>query len=74
MAQPGEQKLQGDLIVASQNLKGQQQRWRGAISKVWSARTGENGVKLSEGRAGWDIGKKLFPLRVGNRQGSRQCP
>ena len=50
-------RLQGDLIVAFQYLKG-------ATGKMGSDRTGCNSFKLKHGRFRLDIRKKFFLVRV----------
>ena len=37
----------------------------GLWNRTWSDRIRGNGFPLAEGRDGWDIGKELFPVRVG---------
>ena len=41
-----------------------QERWRETITRAWSDRTKENGFTVTEGRAGWDIGKEFLPVTV----------
>lgn len=44
---------------------GRSQQGQGLFMGAWSGRTGENGFKLPEGRARWDIGMELLPGRGG---------
>ena len=48
-----------------QCLKGLQESCRGSWDKGWRGRTRGNGFPLPQDRDGWDIGKELFPGRVG---------
>ena len=48
-----------------QDLKELARRIEGDFSEGWSARTRVNGFRLTESRVRWDIGKELFPGRVG---------
>ncbi|KAK4829575.1 hypothetical protein QYF61_005675, partial [Mycteria americana] len=58
-------RLQGDLIVALQYVKGAYKRdGERLFTKVCSDRTRSNGFKLKEGRFRLDIRKKLFTMRV----------
>jgi len=61
-------RLQGDLIVAFQYLKGaykQEGKW--FFIRVDSDRTRGNGFKLGQGRFRWDIRRKFFTQRVVKR-------
>ena len=58
-------KLQGDMIVAFQYLKGahkQEGKW--LFTRVDSDRTRGNGFKLRQGRLSLDIRRKFFTQRV----------
>ncbi|PKU48616.1 hypothetical protein llap_1068 [Limosa lapponica baueri] len=58
-------RLQGDLIVAFQYLKGHYRRDREVFFiRECRDRTRRNGFKLEEGRFRLDIGKKFFTVRV----------
>ncbi|KAJ7395990.1 hypothetical protein BTVI_149505 [Pitangus sulphuratus] len=61
------EKLQGDLIVAFQYLKGADKKdGEKLFTRVWSDRPRRNGFTLTEGRVRGDTGKKLFPVKVGH--------
>ena len=58
-------RLQGDLTVAFQYLKGaykQEGKW--LFMRAYSDRTRGNDLKLRQGRFRWDIRRKFFPQRV----------
>jgi len=58
-------RLQGDLIVISQYLKGTYKKDGDKLfSMACCDRTKGNGFKLKEGRFRLDIGKKIFMMRV----------
>ena len=58
-------RLQGDLRVALQYLKGSYRKGRDELfSMVCGDRTRGNGFKLKEGRFRLDIRKKSFTMRV----------
>jgi len=58
-------RLQGDLIVAFQYLKGAYNKDGDRLfSRAFSDRTRRNGFKLKEGRFRPDIRKKFFIVRV----------
>jgi len=58
-------RLQGDLIVAFQYLKGAYRKdAEGLFTRVCSDRTRGNGCRLKEGRFRLDIRKKFFTMRV----------
>ena len=58
-------RLQGDLIVAFQYLKGAYRKaGEGFFIRAGSDRTRGNGVKLEEGKFRLDIRKKFFTVRV----------
>ncbi|KAK4816029.1 hypothetical protein QYF61_011019, partial [Mycteria americana] len=58
-------RLQGDLIVAFQYLKGASKKDGDKLfSKTCCSRTRGNGFKLKEGRFRLDIRKKFFTMRV----------
>ena len=58
-------RLRGDLIAASQYLKGGYRKdGEGLLTGVCRDRTRENGCKLKEGRCRLDIRKKFFTMRV----------
>jgi len=58
-------RLQGDLLVAFQYLKGAYRKdGEGLFISMCSARTRGNGCKLKEGRFRLDIRKKFFTMRV----------
>ena len=58
-------RLQGDLIVAFQYLKGAyKQEGERLFARVDSDRIWGNGFKLGQGRFRLDIGKKVFTQRV----------
>ncbi|KAJ7427140.1 hypothetical protein WISP_09398 [Willisornis vidua] len=66
IVQPGEEKLWGDPTVSLQCLKGTCKiDGERPLTRPWRNRTKENGFPLAEGRVRWNIGKKLFPVRVG---------
>ncbi|KAF4789049.1 WD repeat-containing protein 73 isoform X1 [Turdus rufiventris] len=52
--------LEGYLAI-SESERNKKER---SLTRTWSDRT-RNGFTLPEGRVRWDIGKKLFPVRVG---------
>jgi len=58
-------RLQGDLIAASQDLKGDYQQERSQpFERGDNSRTRGNGVKLKEGRLRWDVRGKVFAMRA----------
>ncbi|TRZ07310.1 hypothetical protein HGM15179_019798 [Zosterops borbonicus] len=58
-------RLQGDLIVALQYLKGAYKKDEERLfTRPWSDRTRGNGFRPKEGRFRLDIGKKFFTVRV----------
>ena len=60
-----ERRLQGDLIVAFQYLKGAYRKaGEGHFRRAGSDRTRRNGFKLAEGRFRLDTRKKLFTVGV----------
>jgi len=62
---PEKRRLQGDLRVAFQYLKGSYRKGDRLFSRVYGDRTRGNGFKLKEGRFRLDIRKKSFTVRVG---------
>ncbi|KAJ7417113.1 hypothetical protein WISP_66357 [Willisornis vidua] len=62
---PGEEKLWDDLIVAFQDLKELQERWRETVSMGLEGQDKGNGFTLPESRVRLDIRKKFFPVSVG---------
>ncbi|PKU46244.1 hypothetical protein llap_3468 [Limosa lapponica baueri] len=58
-------KLQGDLVVAFQYLKGAYKKaGEGLLTRVCSDRTRSNGFKLEDSKFKLDIRKKFFTMRV----------
>ena len=54
-------RLQGDLIAAFQNLKGDyKQEGNQLFTQVDSDRTRRNGFKLKEGRLSWILGRSFL--------------
>ena len=60
-------RLQGELRVAFQYLKGPTGRVDRDFSTFCSDRTRGNGCKLKDSRFGLDIGKKFFTMKVAQR-------
>jgi len=73
-------RFRGDLTVAFQYLKGAyKQEGEGLLTRVDSDRTGENGIKLRQGRLRLDIRRKFFHPEGGDTleqvaQGGCGCP
>jgi len=57
-------RLQGDLLVAFQYLKGPTRKLEGLFTRACSDRTRGNGFKPKEGRFRLYIRKKFFTMRV----------